>query len=214
MKYPKINSIWKRDTKNKNVIVPGEFSLPEFDAIKNWLCTEKIDGTNIRITFDAGVIRFDGRTDNSQIPADLVNYLKDNFTSELLRSVFPGSAEGEPVTLFCEGYGAGIQKIGKYYSETQRVILFDVVVGQYWLKRVDVEDVAEKLKIPVVPIVPCVSLDSIVDEVSHGIPSALGDVQAEGVVVRSQPQMLFRDTRTPIMWKLKTVDYTKLNVRR
>jgi len=49
MKYPKINTIWKRDESNKFKIIEGDFSKQEFANIKNWQITEKIDGTNIRL---------------------------------------------------------------------------------------------------------------------------------------------------------------------
>ena len=48
--YPKIQTLWKRD-KEMGKVIEGELSKPEFDNIKNWLVTEKIDGTNIRIIF-------------------------------------------------------------------------------------------------------------------------------------------------------------------
>ena len=47
MKYPKINTLWKRDIKGN--IIDGEFSCLEFVNIKNWYITEKIDGTNVRV---------------------------------------------------------------------------------------------------------------------------------------------------------------------
>ena len=45
--YQKINTLWKRD--NKNCIVMGDFSLPEFEYLRDvqWLAEEKIDGTNM-----------------------------------------------------------------------------------------------------------------------------------------------------------------------
>ena len=49
--YHKIQTIFKRDPENKfKTLIYGEFSLPEFEYLKNntWIFTEKVDGTNIR----------------------------------------------------------------------------------------------------------------------------------------------------------------------
>ncbi len=63
-----------------------------------------------------------------------------------------------PITLYGEGYGGGIQKGGaEYTSKTKggavNFRLFDVLVGETWLRRADVEDVAEKLGIKCVPLI-------------------------------------------------------------
>ena len=47
-KYPKIETLFTRDEKFK---VTDIIRLPEFENIKKWLVTEKIDGTNIRIIY-------------------------------------------------------------------------------------------------------------------------------------------------------------------
>ena len=62
MKYPKINTLFKRDEKNH--IILDAFTTPEFEYLKNneWECTEKIDGTNIRIELEP-----DGKVDLSSI---------------------------------------------------------------------------------------------------------------------------------------------------
>ena len=48
MSYPKIETLFKRDEKFN---ITDEIRCPEFDNIKKWLITEKIDGTNIRIIY-------------------------------------------------------------------------------------------------------------------------------------------------------------------
>lgn len=215
MKYPKIQTLWKRDTTKKNVIIPGQFSLNEFRSVNNWIFTEKIDGTNIRIEFTDGKVQFQGREDNSQIPARLVNYLKDKFTEELMGEVFSDLTSVESVTLFCEGFGDRIQKSGKFYlPDRNEVILFDVLTGCWWLERNSVEDVASKLGIRCVPTIPDIrDLKEALQSVENGFRSLVAEqsVKAEGIVARSNPQMLFRDKSPyPIMWKLKTRDYEQL----
>lgn len=76
--YQKIQTIFKRDPANRmKTLIMGEYSTPEFQFLKNnvWVFTEKVDGTNIRVGWDGNQIIFSGKTDNSQIPATLVNSL-------------------------------------------------------------------------------------------------------------------------------------------
>jgi hypothetical protein len=118
MKYPKIDTVWKRDESNKFKIIEGDLSKPEFDNIKKWLITEKIDGTNIRITYTHNPVMvepdglvFDGRTDDAQIPAHLYKALTELFTVERFASAFPGTTEKPSpckIILYGEGYGAKI----------------------------------------------------------------------------------------------------------
>lgn len=127
MKYPKINTIWKRDEKNKFKIIEGNYSKIEFANIKKWNITEKIDGTNIRIIYKNGIVLFGGRTDNAQIPAHLYEFLQTTFSSSIMNEVF-GDAD---VILFGEGYGPKIQKGGGLYRNGAGFILFDAYIGEW-----------------------------------------------------------------------------------
>ena len=44
MKYPKMQTLWKRN--EKGLIQEGEYSLPEFYQIKKWIVYEKLHGTS------------------------------------------------------------------------------------------------------------------------------------------------------------------------
>ena len=75
--YHKIQTVFHRDPDTKfKTLLEGRFSLPEFEYLQNneWIFTEKVDGTNIRIIFD-GELTFGGKTDRAQIPNQLVNKL-------------------------------------------------------------------------------------------------------------------------------------------
>ena len=215
MKYPKINTIWKRDEKNKFRIIDGDFSKPEFDNIKNWHITEKIDGTNIRVKFETisgnGEVRFDGRTDEAQIPAHLFAALQKMFPVSVFEYGLEAFEEtGTPLKsiLYGEGYGAKIQKGGGIYRSDPGFILFDVWVDGWWLNRESVEDIAKKLNIPSVPSFGTMDWQKAVDLVKSN-PMSLATNQPkimEGIVARSHPLVLFRDG-TPVMWKLKVRDY-------
>lgn len=53
MTYPKIDTLFKREDagKKKGHIIPGDYSRPEFTAVREWRLSEKVDGTNIRIEY-------------------------------------------------------------------------------------------------------------------------------------------------------------------
>ena len=216
MKYPKINTLWKRNEKTHK-IVEGDFSKQEFDNIKLWLVSEKINGTNIRVSYNRkGKIIFDGRIDNAQIPAKLYAYLQNKFTTELMEIVFPleGSEDlgvvPPEVILFGEGVGAGIKRSGQYLKEGVGFILFDVYIDGWWLERENVADIANKLGIKYVPELGVMDLQTAIGLVKNKFPSAISEspmtLIMEGIVARSHPLMLFRDGN-PICFKLKIRDY-------
>ncbi len=193
LKYPKIDTLYTRDEKFK---VTNEIRRPEFLIPREWLVTEKIHGTNIRVSLEqrdfdiSGLkesswdLQINGRNDNSQIPPNLLRHLEDAFTLDGLKSLWRCKSNCEecggqsrspeewpegvsqyprldpyPIILYGEGYGGGIQKGGSEYTSKTKggavsFRLFDVLVGETWLRRVDVEDVAEKLGIKCVPLIP------------------------------------------------------------
>ena len=215
MKYPKINTLWKRDEKNKFNIIEGDFSCPEFASICKWHITEKIDGTNIRVIWNSqreDSPTFLGRTDEAQIPPFLLDKLKEIFTREKLLKHFPDS---ELVVLYGEGYGNKIQSVGKKYRKDNSFIIFDANIGGWWLEPHNVKDIAIKLNIDYVPELGIRTNKEIISLVKGSFRSSLAEdnLNAEGIVARSHPLMLFRDG-SPIMWKLKTKDYVKLNAHK
>lgn len=210
--YQKINSIYKRDTKGR--IIPGDWAMPEYEYLLHnaWQFTEKVDGTNIRLHFD----RFEdqvfadiaGRTDNAQIPPHLLKVLQ----AEVKRMgdlVGPMMLEREitSMTLYGEGYGAKIQKGGGNYRPDAGFVLFDVKVGNWWLARENVEDVAVKVGVDVVPIVVQESLEFAIDLVRTGDWKSQwpGVADPEGLVGRPVVD-LFNRRGERIITKIKAKD--------
>jgi ATP-dependent RNA circularization protein (DNA/RNA ligase family) len=217
MKYPKIDTLWKRDKKEFRII-EGTYSKEEFANIKHWHITEKIDGTNIRIIFDraeSGLDRktlyFEGRTERAQIPTHLFRYLQDTFTYNLLSETFE---ETQKVILFGEGHGPKIQKGGGLYSSEPSFVLFDVWVNNWWLTQDSVSEIASKLNIKSAPVIGIMTTDGVVEYVKNKPKSILAEKEkeSEGIVARSHPLMLFRNGK-PIMWKLKVKDYEEFFVK-
>ncbi len=208
--YHKIPTIYKRDpATNHRTLLDGEYATPELEylAHNTWTFTEKVDGTNIRVWWDhdTATIQFGGKSDRAQIPAKLVAYLRDKFAFAH-KWFIANSTPEEPVCLYGEGHGAGIQKGGGNYSQVQQFVLFDVKVGLWWLRRLDVEDVAASLGIPVVPIIGAGTLHAMVARAQEGITSQWGDFQAEGIVARPQTELFARNGHR-IITKIKTKDF-------
>jgi len=210
--YHKIQTVFKRDMANKGkTLLEGQYSLPEFEYLaKNvWSFTEKVDGTNIRVFPCGNEVRFGGRTDNAQIPTRLLARLQERFPNVgVFRDAFPDCGTDTPVCLYGEGYGAKIQKGGGNYRPDQDFVLFDVRVGDWWLRRPDVEDVAKKIGLAVVPILGIDTLEECVELCRDGFLSMWGDFQAEGIVARPDVELRTRSGHR-IITKIKCRDFLR-----
>lgn len=210
-KYHKIQTVYNRDPDdNFKTVIPGDWSLPEFDILKkiNWIWTEKIDGTNIRVMWDGSSVSFAGKTDNSQIPPRLLKKLQEIFTEDLMNSKFFGSGD---ICLYGEGYGAKIQKGGgNYIPDGVDFILFDIKVGNWWLKREDVISIADSMDIMVVPEIERGPLSVAIDLVERGFLSTVSKMErvAEGLVMRPPVELFDRGGRR-IICKIKHKDFKK-----
>ena len=105
-----------------------------------------------------------------------------------------------------EGYGAKIQKGGGNYRSDQDFVLFDVKVGDWWLQRHDIEDVASKLSLDLVPIIGVGTLYEMADMANEGFSSRWGEFGAEGIVARPATELCTRAGHR-IITKIKHKDF-------
>jgi len=202
--YHKINSLFLRDMER-----PGkpfkmwEWARPELGYLSanEWHFTEKIDGTNVRVMYDGIGVKIGGRTDNAQMPLPLVDRLRELFPPEKIGEHFDGN-----VTLYGEGFGPKIQKVGHLYGDQQDFALFDVRVEHFWLKPEDVTDVARKLGCLCVPYLGTGTLFEAIEMAKGGIQSRVGNLEAEGIVARPMVR-LFDGAGRRIITKVKTRDF-------
>lgn len=218
--YQKIQTLFKRD--ERNIIIPDQFTYPEFEVLKDlkWECTEKIDGTNIRIELassgnseDGIIMSFKGRTDKANIPEHLLTKLNWLFDRKHLMEALNITDETQNcnITLYGEGYGAKIQKGGNYISNDVNFILFDVKVGKWWLDREAIKDIANKLGINAVPLIGYMTIPEAIEYVKRGFKSTIAenkDYDAEGLVLKAPCGLLKRDGER-LITKIKTVDFRK-----
>ena len=246
--YQKINTIFMRDA--NNVIMPYErFVEPEFEYLRGlkWRAEEKIDGTNMRIevtkeevldyTMDPSVlkgvkfnIRIAGKTDNAQIPKNLLKHMQEKYTNEKILGAL-GLKEFIPVsewksnynwddyskiptiyTIYGEGYGEGIQSGGWYIKGGNEFIVFDVKVNDIYLKTEARDEIATKLGAPIVPFKGYFTLDEAIDYVRKGFRSVVAEnpevKMAEGLVLRTDLGLRNRMGNRLIV-KIKYEDFQK-----
>lgn len=226
--YQKINTLFKRD--EKNVIIPTEMTLPEFEYLKDckWECTEKIDGTNIHCDVlynELGELNISirGRTAKAEIPEHLYKKLASIFTEEAIRAVFKDQFEKSReegtafrASIYGEGYGMKVQKGGNYIKNDTNFILFDIKVDKWWLTREVCDEIAGLLHVPIVPLVGYMTIPEAIDFVKKGFKSVIAEnvnYDAEGLVLKTPMGLRFRNGER-IITKLKTVDFAKLESRK
>lgn len=208
--YTKIETIFERDMDGTKKLIEGKFRNETVEFLKDnqWICTEKIDGTNIGIVWDGHKVSYQGRTERAQIPANLMNKLIEMFGGETNEELFEQKFGETQVILFGEGYGAKIQKGGGNYRSDVSFILFDVYLPEQnlWLKRDALEDISKTFGIDVVPIVLTGTMQEAVDFVKQKPKSTIGVADMEGLVCKPAVDMLDRMGRRVIV-KVKVRDF-------
>jgi hypothetical protein len=219
MEYHKINGLYKRwrkdlhteymlpDGTKYNDFKIGEFAQPEFEYLFNnqWIWSEKLDGTNIRIYLNkiGGVTTYEikGRTDKANIPNPLAkwidNWFHDNY--ENIVSTFPDTE----LILYGEGVGNKIQG-GELFGE-QHFKLFDVLIGDFYLEKPAVADIASKLNLDT-PTTWVGTIQEAINKVQTLPKSTFGDFTIEGYV--GQPLVRLNNAKGErIVTKIKVCDF-------
>lgn len=207
--YEKIETLYMRDEKTKKLI-EGKFRNETIEFLKdiNWEFTEKIDGTNIRVYWDGHKVSFYGRTDKSQIPADLVNKLNELFGGTVNEEMFEQKFGEMEVELIGEGYGPKIQN-GGLYRDSVDFILFDVAINGVYQPRESVKDIANYFNINIVPTIMIGKLQDGIDWVKSKPKSNIGTANSEGLVAR--PLVELNDRRgNRIIVKIKVCDFEEI----
>ena len=207
--YTKIETVVERDMEGTKKLIEGKYRNETVAYLKDneWICTEKIDGTNIGVIWDGHKVSYQGRTERAQVPTHLMNRLIELFGGSINEELFEQKFGEMQVILFGEGYGAKIQNGGKYRSDVS-FILFDVYLPEQnlWLKRDAIEDIAKAFGIEAVPIVLKGTLQQVVDYVKSKPKSTIGEADMEGLVCRPAIDLLDRMGKRVIV-KVKVADF-------
>ena len=207
--YTKIETVFERDMEGTKKLIEGKYRNETVAYLKDneWICTEKIDGTNIGVIWDGHKVSYQGRTERAQVPTHLMNRLIELFGGSINEELFEQKFGEMQVIHFGEGYGAKIQNGGKYRSDVS-FILFDVYLPEQnlWLKRDAIEDIAKAFGIEAVPIVLKGTLQQAVDYVKSKPKSTIGEADMEGLVCRPAIDILDRMGKRVIV-KVKVADF-------
>lgn len=186
-KYQKIKSVWKRQTQKPCPMIYNEWATDTIAMLKNcdWIFTEKIDGTNIRVIWDGHQISFKGRNEKSSIPETITALLTEMFQGEEMEQLFEQTFGEKEVIIYGEGYGGNIQKAGPLYGDYS-FIVFDIKIDGKYLEWYVAEQLAIDLGLTTTPVVLKGALDEGIEAVVEGFPSFVADspLEAQGLVGR------------------------------
>lgn len=167
--YPKTENLYARDDETHKLT--GAFRRTDFGQVDRWLVTEKIDGTNIRLVYQAarpgepGRFEVLGRTDAATLPKGFQEEALTDVDFDRMAAALAAIDEGGKagaMVVYGEGYGPGIQKGGGDYTPKKSLRVFDVVTylvsedGEFsrglWRTWEDVERVAGALGVETAPV--------------------------------------------------------------
>lgn len=208
--YHKIETLFERDMEGTKKLIEGKFRNEAVEYVKDnqWIFTEKVDGTNIRVHWDGHCVIFGGRTDSAQIPSGLVQTLNKLFMGTVNEQIFEQKFGAQPVTFYGEGYGAKIQNGGGLYSQNAEFILFDIAVGDTWLKRNDIEEIAKSFDLKVVPIVLTGTIAEGVEYVKNSPKSLISAEEKEMEGLVGTPTVRLYDVKGDrLIVKIKVRDF-------
>ena len=210
IEYHKIETIFERDMEGSKKLIEGKFRNECVEYLKDnqWIFTEKIDGTNIRICWDGHKVNIGGRTDNAQLPGDLVQYLHDLFMTNEAEQLFEQKFGATEVHLFGEGYGGKIQG-GGAYSKEKKFIMFDVMVGSTFLQRENIIEIATAFNVGVVPVALEGTIQQAIDYIKTKPNSIITSEVKEMEGVVGVPKARLNDFRgNRVIVKIKVCDFT------
>jgi ATP-dependent RNA circularization protein (DNA/RNA ligase family) len=203
-RYPKMKNLFKRNQKTGKLY--QQFADPAFKYLRDieWIGTEKIDGTNVRICWDGKNSFIRGKEEHSELPAFLYERLitiKDNID-------FPALFQDRPGILFGEGFGHRINEGYSDLGKSTDFILFDVLVENRFMPFSMVQNIAVDLRLRCVPVVFMGTLTEAVLFALKGFQSNFRKENAEGLVIKPSAELLKVDG-SRVIAKLKTPDLNK-----
>lgn len=113
------------------------------------------------------------------------------------------------VILFGEGYGVGIQTVGKeYLPATNDFIMFDAMINGNYVNHDDSMQIAKTLGLKHVPVICTGTIEGCVDIIKTNPQSRLGSCIMKGVVGRL-PLNMYDGRGNRMIVKIKCRDFEK-----
>ncbi len=219
-KYDKFSSPFKKDDKWMNTK-----ELAQWLPSGKWIKTEKIDGTNIRIILTkpdeegnreihiaSRKLILNPEDKSSKQFMDCIKDVNLNKIKEHFKDI------NSTVTIYGEGYGAGVQK-GGVYSPDKNYRVFDIRIGEAYQDFEYVEKVCIDNQLNVVPIIEEINSinyaeclysleqfkDTLIKEGHGGKP--------EGIVYKFEP-VLLNKYKERLIFKVKFKDFVEFKTFR
>lgn len=206
--YHKIRGLYKFNMEEK-AFDKSQFTIDEFAILQNnqWIFTEKIDGTNLRIMWDGHKLSYAGRTDNATFTEYQKLFIETHLVnSDIVEKQFEQLFMEKVVIVYGELFGAGIQK-GGLYGELQ-FMAFDIEIDDIFLTKENARGLANTLGYEFVPTVLIGTINDGLEYVNLHDKSSFSQAILEGLV--GTPAGDFRDRLGKrIITKIKREDMVK-----
>jgi len=214
-KYAKFSSPFKKDDEFLNTKKLSQI-LPK----GNWIVTEKINGTNIRIIltkpdennkreiFIGSRRELLNKEDKTSIPyLECIKEINLNKLEEYFKDV------NSTVIIYGEGYGAGVQK-GGIYSSKKNFRVFDIRIGYAYQDFDYVQKVCIDNQLNIVPIfgdVDTISYEGCITDLMNFKETLIKEGNGgkpEGLVYKFEP-VLLNKYKKRLIFKVKFKDFRK-----
>lgn len=178
--YQKIETLYKFDSTIKKFRKVFYNPIVEYLKDCKWYGTEKVDGTNIRVCWDGYGFMFGGRTDNAQLPKEVIALLDTKFNSDM-EVLFEQKFGQKEVILFMEGYAGKIQN-GAYNGD-EKIIGYDIMIENIYLDKQVSKELFGEMGLPFVPVLEFANLQECIDYVYNHTQSIIQpESKIEGLV--------------------------------
>lgn len=222
--YAKIDTINARDIYGNKRLMEGTFRDPAIEYMKDvkFKVQEKADGTNVSIHWDGHHVSINGRTASAQLPKELLTMLEacfmDEQTEQVFEQLFPPKTYDVPggpttvlteATIYGEGIGPKIQKVGKLYGDQYRFLVFDIKVGNTYLEHSNpfYAQIIKAFGVEEVPTLPDMTPVEAIEFVKSNPKSWINsNAPMEGVVLRPKVR-LYGPNGDRLIVKVKAKDY-------
>lgn len=226
--YKSIETLYER-SKETNKLDFNKVRQAEWLHINQWMLTEKIDGTNIRVLVTNAGIEIKGRSNNASIPSGLEQNIRKIFDHATIMQYFLKGKKNASmpddwcVTFYGEGYGPGITGSDKMNYRKQELgkgfRCFDVMFGESnWASVSEWQGLCESLNVPTVVTVGFIGAIPIgelgarqmMEDFCAYSPVAFLEadvnIKAEGLVARPMVP-LFNRHGERVIWKLTNREF-------
>ena len=162
IEYQKIETLYAFDAQTHKYKKQFYNPIVEYLADLPWICSEKFDGTNIRVHYDGHKVEWSGRTDKAELPKEVETLLRETFGESEI--IFEQTFGEKDVILFMECYGGKIQ--GGIYGGKERLIGFDIMVNEVYLDKTAISEIFDKFGVETVRFFEVSNLQEAIEIVS------------------------------------------------